>query len=60
MKFDLRAEHVKVYLSLMAAILFGTYLRLRNITEEPLWLDELFSVAVSQPETVFPTFSKKR
>lgn len=53
MKFDLRAEHVKVYLSLMAAILFGTYLRLRNITEEPLWLDELFSVAVSQPENSF-------
>ncbi|MCL6703574.1 glycosyltransferase family 39 protein [Pseudomonas sp. T1.Ur] len=53
MKFDLRAEHVRVYLSLSAAILFGAYLRLRNITEHSLWLDELFSVAVSQPENSF-------
>lgn len=53
MKIDLHRERITICLSLTGAMLFGAYLRLRNITEESLWLDELFSVAVSQPENSF-------
>jgi 4-amino-4-deoxy-L-arabinose transferase-like glycosyltransferase len=53
MSIDLSRERTTIFLSLMAAIFFGAYLRLRNIAEDSLWLDELFSVAVSQPDNSF-------
>lgn len=53
MKIELHRERITIFVSLIAATLFGAYLRLRNITEDSLWLDELFSVAVSQPDNSF-------
>ncbi|MBC8999022.1 glycosyltransferase family 39 protein [Pseudomonas sp. N40(2020)] len=40
-----------IYLSLTAAVIFGCYLRLRNIEGGGLWLDEAFSVATSDPDS---------
>ncbi|MDO7899573.1 glycosyltransferase family 39 protein [Pseudomonas citrulli] len=53
MSIDPGRGRTTIFLSLMAAMLLGAYLRLRNIAEDSLWLDELFSVAVSQPENSF-------
>jgi mannosyltransferase len=52
MTLDTQSRKYKaaIYLALMGAILLGIYLRLRNITATGLWLDEAFSVSVSDPD----------
>jgi uncharacterized membrane protein len=40
----------RTYLILGAVVLFGCYLRLRNIELDGLWLDEAFSVTTSDPD----------
>ncbi|MBT2338541.1 MULTISPECIES: glycosyltransferase family 39 protein [Pseudomonas] len=42
-----------MYLSLAGAMIVGCYLRLHNIDTHGLWLDEAFSVAVSDPDNSF-------
>ncbi|WP_434766595.1 glycosyltransferase family 39 protein [Pseudomonas triticicola] len=42
-----------IYLCLIGAIGFGFYVRLRNIDATGLWLDEAFSVSVSDPDNGF-------
>ncbi|PNA49213.1 glycosyltransferase family 39 protein [Pseudomonas sp. MPR-AND1A] len=53
MKLRLNRESLTVYMILVVAIIFGGYLRLRNITVDALWLDEVFSVATSHPDNSF-------
>ncbi|RON43029.1 glycosyltransferase family 39 protein [Pseudomonas frederiksbergensis] len=50
MKLNPGRQCVTVYVSLAAALIFGSYLRLRNITVDSLWLDEVFSLATSHPD----------
>lgn len=53
MKFKLENRPLAVYMSLVAAMLVGVYLRLRHIDSGGLWLDEAFSVSVSDPDHHF-------
>lgn len=50
MNLDSGKEQKIVYLSLIAAMVFGLYLRMHNIALDGLWLDEAFSVATSGPD----------
>jgi uncharacterized membrane protein len=53
MKSNLRNERLLGCFSLLIALLVGSYLRLRNLTVDALWLDEVFSVATSHPDNSF-------
>lgn len=48
-----RKYKLAMYLCLIGAIGFGLYVRLRNIDATGLWLDEAFSVSVSDPQNGF-------
>lgn len=53
MKSNLGSERLLTCFYLLSALLVGSYLRLRNLTVDALWLDELFSVATSHPDNSF-------
>ncbi|MCU1772297.1 glycosyltransferase family 39 protein [Pseudomonas sp. 13B_3.2_Bac1] len=53
MGINLRKGSIATYCALAVAVLVGCYLRLRNIKDTGLWLDEAFSVAVSDPDNSF-------
>ncbi|NYH10139.1 glycosyltransferase family 39 protein [Pseudomonas moraviensis] len=50
---EVNSKDWRTYLILGTAVLFGCYLRVRNIELDGLWLDEAFSVAVSDPDNDF-------
>lgn len=50
MSLDFNKEQRIVCLSLIAAMVFGFYLRMHNIAVDGLWLDEVFSVGTSDPD----------
>lgn len=53
MKFKIEKERLLVCAALLGACTLGCYLRLRNLTADALWLDEVFSVATSNPDNDF-------
>jgi len=53
MDTESRKYKLAMYLCLIGAIGFGLYVRLRNIDATGLWLDEAFSVSVSDPQNGF-------
>ena len=52
-RMNVKSDGKYLPVSLGAAMLFGCYLRLHNITVDSLWLDEAFSVATSDPDNSF-------
>lgn len=53
MDIESRKYKLAMHLCLIGAIGFGLYVRLRNIDATGLWLDEAFSVSVSDPQNGF-------